>query len=242
MGRRAMGTRMTTGTGTITTTRTTIRMNTEPATEDVLKLAQWFSPGFPVGAFAWSHGLEAALAEGRVVRGSVEAWLEGVLEDGAGRADAALLAAAYGSEGDALTEVDALARALAPSAERLAETVDQGTAFARTVSALWPDRAVSPMAYPVAVGRAAALHGLPLELTATMYVQAVIGNLVAVATRAVPLGQTEAQAMLARLTKRCEAVAQEAIAGGLDNLGTASFAADVAAMRHEGLYSRVFRS
>ncbi|WP_074257537.1 urease accessory protein UreF [Vannielia litorea] len=218
-------------------------MSTEPAgTEAVLRLAQWFSPGFPVGAFAWSHGLETALAEGRVDRGGVEAWLEGVLEDGAGRADAALLAAAHGAEGAALAGVDALARALAPSAERLAETVEQGTAFARTVSALWPDRAVEALAYPVAVGRAAALHGLALELTAVMYLQGFIGNLVAVATRAVPLGQTEAQAMLARLTARCEGVARQAIAGGIEGLGTASFAADVAAMRHETLYSRVFRS
>ncbi|WP_261385207.1 urease accessory protein UreF [Vannielia litorea] len=232
---------MSTGMGTIMAMGT--RMTTEAtATEAVLRLAQWLSPGFPVGAFAWSHGLEAALVEGRVTRESVEDWLAGVLEDGAGRADAALLAAAHGAEGDALAEVDALARALAPSAERLAETVEQGTAFARTVTALWPEREVEAMAYPVAVGRAAGLHGLPLELTATMYLQAFIGNLVAVATRAVPLGQTEAQAILARLTERCEAVARAAIAGGLDRLGTASFAGDVAAMRHEALYSRVFRS
>ncbi len=228
--------------GMRTIMNTGIRMSTEAATPAVLRLAQWFSPGFPVGAFAWSHGLEAALAEGRVDRGSVEAWLEGVLVEGAGRADAALLAEAYGAEGAALAEVDALARSLAPSAERLAETVEQGTAFAATVSALWPDCAVEAAAYPVAVGRAAALHGLPLELTVVMYLQGLIGNLVAVATRAVPLGQTEAQGMLARLTARCEAVAEEAIDGGIEGLGTASFAADVAAMRHEGLYSRVFRS
>ncbi|MFY0635104.1 MAG: urease accessory protein UreF [Vannielia sp.] len=226
----------------IMATTTGIRMSTERSTAAVLRLAQWFSPGFPVGAFAWSHGLESALAEGRVARGSVEAWLEGILEQGAGRADAALLAAAHGADGAALAEVDALARALAPSAERLAETLEQGTAFAATVSALWPERAVEAAPYPVAVGRAAGLHGLPLELTAVMYLQALIGNLCAVATRAVPLGQTEAQAMLARLTHRCEAVAGEAIAGGLEGLGTASFAADVAAMRHEALYSRVFRS
>ncbi|QDC08848.1 urease accessory protein UreF [Oceanicola sp. D3] len=216
--------------------------NPGAAAADVLRLAQWFSPGFPVGAFAWSHGLEAALAEGRVDRDGVESWLEGILTDGAGRADVALLAEAHGAEGAALGEVDALARAMAPSAERMAETVEQGTAFATTVSALWPDLPVEPAAYPVAVGRAAGLHGLPLELTAVMYLQAFIGNLVAVATRAVPLGQTEAQAILARLTGRCEAVAQAAIASGLEGMGTASFAADVAAMRHEALYSRVFRS
>ena len=219
-------------------------MSTEPASpEALLRLTQWLSPAFPVGAFAWSHGLEAALAEGRVTRETVNDWLEGVLEHGAGRADAALLAAAYraGTEAE-LEEVDALARALAPSAERLAETVEQGTAFAATVSALWPEHPLPAMAYPVALGRAARLHDLPLDLTATLYLQAFIGNLCAAATRAMPLGQTEGQAILARLTARCEAVAQAALADAPEEIASASFAADVDAMRHEALYSRIFRS
>lgn len=219
-------------------------MATDPADQSaILRLGQWLSPAFPVGAFAWSHGLEAALATGTVTRATVEDWLEDVLTQGAARADATLLAHAFRAESpEALAEINALSRALAPSAERLAETLQQGQAFAATVSAIWPDRALPALTYPVALGRAAALHDLPLPLTATLYLQAFAANLTSAATRLVPLGQTGAQGILARLTALCPQVAEAALADGLDDIASASLAADTASMRHETLYSRLFRS
>ncbi|MEQ9053685.1 MAG: urease accessory UreF family protein, partial [Roseovarius confluentis] len=71
-------------------------MSTEP---DILTLAQWLSPAYPVGAFAYSHGLELAIREGWISDAeTLRAWLAGVLADGSGRSDAVFLAAAHRAE------------------------------------------------------------------------------------------------------------------------------------------------
>uniref|UniRef100_UPI00351614F9 urease accessory protein UreF n=1 Tax=Nioella sp. TaxID=1912091 RepID=UPI00351614F9 len=67
-------------------------------------------------------------------------------------------------------------------------------------------------------------------------------NLVSAAIRIVPLGQTEGQAALARLSRLCPAIADEALQDTLDDIGSSAFLADIASMRHETLYSRIFRS
>lgn len=206
--------------------------------EAVLTLQQWLSPGYPVGAFAYSHGLEQAAAEGGVRdAATLAAWLGDVLEHGAGRADAVLLHAAHAGD----QEADAVARAFAASAGRLRETLEQGAAFARVTGAVWGAEA-EPCAYPVAVGRAARSLGLPAGLTAAMYLQAFAGNLVAAVQRLAPVGQTEAMRVLAGLAPLCRDVAARAPETGLDGLAGAAFLSDIAAMRHEGKAVKVFRT
>lgn len=212
-------------------------------TDRLLTLAQLFSPSFPIGAFAYSHGLETVVADG-VVRdaGTFHDWAAGVLTHGAGRADSVQLVAAFRAENaTAVAAADALARALAPSRERLLETEKQGAAFADTASRVW-DLAVPPLAYPIAVGCVARLLDLPLSDVLRLYLHAFAANLTAAATRVVPLGQTEAQGVLRRLTPLCEDLARDALAADTDDIGSASFAADIASMRHETQYSRLFRS
>lgn len=203
-------------------------------------LLAWLSPGFPVGAFAWSHGLEAAVAAGEVRdRESFRDWLRDVAVAGAGRSDAVLLAAAWRDpEAEGPAE---LAAALQPSAERRAESLTQGAAFARVAGEAW-GRAFPPAPYPVAVGRAARAAGVPLEMAAALYVQAFAANLVAAALRLFPLGETAGQAVLAELAPRFREVAAEAIAADPEDVGGAALAADLASMRHEDLSPRLFRS
>ena len=58
------------------------------------RLAVWLSPAFPVGAFAYSHGLEWAAERAWVRdRATLEAWLRDLLEHGAPHNDLILLAA-----------------------------------------------------------------------------------------------------------------------------------------------------
>ena len=206
----------------------------------LLTLAQWFSPAFPVGAFSFSHGLERLVSDGAVTSAAaVRGWLEVVLEQGAGRNDLLLLAEAW--RGGDLVEADALARALAPSAERLVETAEQGEAFVRTVNAVW-GLDLPPLSMPVAVGAAARACALPLDAVARMYLQAMAANLVGAAVRIVPLGQTEGQVLLHGLAPLVERVAAAALEQPLESLGGAAFAADIASLRHETQYSRIFRS
>ena len=203
-------------------------------------LAAWFSPGYPVGAYSYSHGLEWAVEAGDVTDpATLGAWIRDVLAYGAGRSDAILLARALDA-GDPGPLAE-LAEALAPSAERHLETMAQGAAFARTTAAVH-GMAVPAMAYPVAVGHAARLLGLPAEATVTLFVQAFAANLVSAGVRLVPVGQTDGQRLLAELQPLAARVAAEARAAPLDAVGGLAQRGDLAAMRHETQYSRLYRS
>lgn len=224
-----------------TTPRTGIAtIPTMPIDARLLTLTQWLSPAYPVGAFAFSHGLEAAVAEGRVTEAaSLAAWLRDILEEGSGRTDAILigLAAAAGD----ITTVEALARAWQPSAERLREAERQGAAFARVTAEVWA-LDLPPLLLPVALGRAARLQGLDTEAVTALYLQAFAGNLVSAAQRLMGLGQTVAQAVLAGLAPLCLMVARQARGQGAGDLWSNAFASDIASMRHEVQEPRLFQS
>lgn len=207
----------------------------------LLTLVQWLSPAFPTGAFAYSHGLERVIAAGDVTdAASFEEWLRNILHYGAGWQDAVLLthALAEGADYDAL---DGLARALAPSAERLQESAEQGAALARMVSGL-TGRQLPPRMLPVAMGEATTPLGLPPDQVAQLYLQNVAGNLCTIATRHVPLGQTDGQGVLTRLLPEIAALGTRAASASLDDLGSCALAADLAAFQHETQDVRIFRT
>lgn len=209
----------------------------------LLTLAQWLSPAYPIGAFAYSHGLESAVRAGWVADAEgLRAWLTDVLEHGSGRADAIWLHLAHGcDDAQALLALDAEARAFSPARERLREGTRQGASFARTTAAVWglelPD-----LLLPLALGRAAHLTGMDPVPVAALYLHSFAGNLAAAAQRLMPLGQTAAQKVLADLTPLCTELAEATAGAGLDDIASAAFLSDVAAMKHETLEPRIFQS
>ena len=208
--------------------------------DPLLTLHTWLSPAFPVGAFAYSHGLETAIAEGTVTdAASARDWIGAILRHGAGRNDAVLLAHAL--RGEDPKELDALARALCASRERLLETEKIGAAFAETVAGAWQGDG-TPRAYPVALGIAARAKGLPEAETVSLYLLALVSNLVSACIRLVPLGQTEGQRIIAAFAPTIDAVSTQARAASLDDIGGCALAADIASMRHETQSVRLFRS
>jgi urease accessory protein len=227
----------------------------EPGGARELPLFLWLSPAFPVGSFAYSHGLEWAVEAGDVVdAASLLDWLADLSRYGAPRMDAILFALAHRAAAAAdwprLNEVNALAVALAGSAERRLEATAQGAAFRVAARAAWdcealgrvPERDGEPIAYPIAVAAAAAGHGMARERALAAFVVAVFANLVSAAVRLSVVGQTDGQRALAAILPQLEAMAREAAGATLDDLGAAAFRSDIAAMRHETQYSRLFRS
>jgi urease accessory protein len=221
----------------------------------MVPLLAWLSPSYPVGAYAYSHGLEWAAEAGDIgTADRLAAWLAEILEHGAGRTDAILLAiahrAAMATDRLALTEVNDLALALAPSPELRLETRQQGRSFLDTTLAAWPAPGLSALAavlndevaYPVAVGVAAASHGVPLLRTGEAFLLAFMQNLVSAALRLVPIGQTAGTRVLAGLAPGVSALAQETLALGPDDIGSATFRADLGSFLHETQYTRLFRS
>jgi urease accessory protein len=215
----------------------------------------WLSPAFPVGGFAFSHGLEWAAEKGWIKdRATLETWLIDLIELGSAHNDMTLLAAAWRAiaSGDdaALAQVCELAVALQPSAERHLETVTQGGAFIAQIEASWPCNGMTSLrrawpgeiTYSVAVGVAAASHRVALGHTLEGYALAFLGNLISAAVRLGFIGQTDGQKTLAALVGRAQQAARRSAASTLDDLGGACWRSDLASVQHETQYTRLFRS
>lgn len=216
------------------------RMSTDTR---LLTLAQWLSPAFPVGGFAYSHGVETAIAEARIVTGAeLEEWLRDILRHGTGRSDAIWIGLAHRTpETRALLRLDAEARAFSPARERLREADRQGAAFVRTVNAVW-SLDLPPVLMPLAVGAAAGRLGIEARMAAMLHLQAFTANLVSAAIRLAPIGQTEGQRIVAALAADCAALADLAGRATQDDIHSIAFMSDIMAMRHETLEPRVFQS
>jgi urease accessory protein len=215
----------------------------------------WLSPAFPVGGFSYSSGIEWAVEAGDIVDAATLAdWLDALLRDGSGLCDAIFLVHAYraaeAGEDAALRDVAELAAAFVPSRERQLETTSQGRAFIDITRAAWNAAGLdamiaacsTPLIYPVAVGVVAAMHSVPLAPTLHAFLHALISNWISAASRLVPLGQTDSQRVLVRLEAAAVATADRALNASLDDLGSATFRADLASLRHETQYTRLFRS
>lgn len=217
-------------------------------TAALVRLMIWLSPAFPVGGFNYSHGLEEAVASGLVAdRDSLVTWIEGLLLRGSAWNDLVLLAEAWRRTGEDcdLMEVADLAEALAGSAERRLETMNQGGAFLAAASK-WEGGTTTGLgsraALPVAVGACSARSGLPLEACLAAFLQAFVSNQVQAAQRLMPIGQTGGIEALSALEPLIGETAARAALSTLDDLGSSTLNAEIAAMRHETMPSRIFVS
>ena len=212
--------------------------------QSLARLLAWLSPAFPIGAFAYSHGLEWAV-EAREVsdQATLFGWVEDVLRHGAGRSDAILLRHSHRAPDlQALLRLAELAEAAQPGRERRDETLGQGSAFL-LAGAVWGGCGLQGgVAYPVAFGALTRAQGVPEDPAALGFLHAFAANLVSAAVRLVPLGQTAGLRTVAALEQVVAAVAEETRGAGLDEIGGACFRSDIAAMRHETQHTRLFRT
>lgn len=219
------------------------------------RLMAWLSPSYPVGAFSYSSGIEWAVEAGDIRdAASLRHWLAVVIAEGSGFCDAVFFVHAHRAvmtaDDEALRAVAELAAAFVPAKERFLETTAQGAAFIEATAAAWPCPALErlaaawpgPTALPVAVATACAGHGIACAPALNAFLHALTANLISAGVRLIPLGQTDGQRLLAALEANVAAAAQRALAMPLDEVGACAFRADLASMRHETQYTRLFRS
>lgn len=215
----------------------------------------WLSPSFPVGAFSYSSGLEWAVEAGDVTDiATLHDWLSVMMANGSGFCDGIFLAQAHRcvarNDMAALNELAALAAAYVSSRERQLETTAQGRAFIEIATAAWNSarladviaRIDEPAVYPVAVGIVGAAHGIALPLLLHGFLHAQAANWISAAARLIPLGQTDSQRAIVAMEPVVAATADRALAATPDDLGSMTFRSDIASMRHETQYTRLFRS
>lgn len=219
------------------------------------RLMTWLSPSFPVGAFSYSSGIEWAVEAGDIGDAvSLRDWLSSMLADGSGFCDGVFLAHAHRAtslcDRAGLRDVAELAAAFVPSRERFLETSAQGRAFIDIARAAWNcdgleqmvDHCDSTIVYPVAVGLLSGVHSIPLAATMHAFLHALASNWISAGARLIPLGQTDSQRVLALLEPVVVSTAKRALEASLDDLGSSTFRADLASVRHETQYTRLFRS
>ena len=221
----------------------------------LFRLMAWLSPAYPVGAFSYSSGIEWAVEAGDIKDAeTLRAWLAVMIGEGSGFCDAVFFVHAHraiAAKDDAgLRAVAELAAAMVPSKERLLETTTQGRAFLDATRAAWPCEALARLdaawdgavALPVAVGIACAGHSIGCEAALRAFLHALTANWISAGVRLIPLGQTDGQRLLAALEPVVAATATRALKTSLDDVGSAALRTDIASMRHETQYTRLFRS
>lgn len=208
--------------------------------EDRLRLVQWLSPAFPIGGFAYSQGLEEPMATSLIRNAEeVEGWVRDVLRFGTPQMDAVFVAQAMGgADPEMLSD---LIRALACSAERDIELMEQGRAFASLMSGI-SGETVSVRPYPVAVGLAVRALRVPVQEVLALFLHGAAAQMVSAATRFLPLGQSQSQTLLAGLVPLIAQLAARAALTPLEDIATFTPGADMAMMRHETLDVRIFRT
>jgi urease accessory protein len=218
------------------------------------RLLAWTSPGYPTGAFSYSHGLEPAVEDG-LVRNADQLvdYVSASLERGCAFIDAVMFVSAWRASGDTglLNEITDEAAAWRATSELALESRQQGAAFLAVTRKAWPHPALEVFAamrkgqatpHAVAVAVACAAHGVPLQPALEAFLHGFAANLVSAGVRLIPLGQTDGQMALARLAALIPAVAASALAADRDELGSSAFMLDLLSMRHETQYTRLFRS
>lgn len=217
-------------------------------TEKLARLLQLASPALPVGAYAYSQGLEPAIEAGTVRDcASAERWIGDVLAHSLARMEAPVflrLCAAW-TAGDvaAAQHWNEFFLASRETAELRAETAQMGYSLARLLPQLEAgDVPLEEPSFPAAFTYAVAAWGIDPHDALVAYLWSWLENQVLAAVKALPLGQTDGQRMLASLAARLEDITRRA--ARLDDKALGNFVPGLALLssHHETQYSRLFRS
>ncbi len=206
------------------------------------KVMAWLSPSFPIGAFAYSHGLEFEICEGNVSTSEdLYEWLKDILRFGSAWNDLVLFCNAYKTDINSLNELSDIAKAFAQSKERYYETIEMGAAFSKIISSVEGVN-FKGMPLPIIMGYISKIENVSLEYILPLYAHSFVSNLISVSIRLLPLGQTEAQKLLFSLFPIIDEVSKEALKSNISNMRNKCVIADLSSMKHETLKVRLFKT
>jgi urease accessory protein len=217
----------------------------------LLRLCHLVSPALPVGAYAYSQGLEYAVQAGWVVdEASTLEWLQGLSRHGLGTLDLPILlrlhAAWSANDVAALQDWNAQLIASRECAELRAEERHLGQALARVLIELELHEARSwrepAPAFATMFALAAVRWHIAAAETLSGYLWAWSENQVLAALKLVPLGQSAGQRLLHRLTDSMPGIVEHALTLRDEAIGVGVISQALASALHESQYSRLFRS
>mgnify|MGYP006268676279 CR=1 FL=1 len=219
----------------------------------LLYLLQLASPALPIGAYSYSEGLETLVIDQIIIdKNTLENWIKTNLNSGYIRIETALMLRAYKAvqlgELNTLIKWNHWATAARESEELRQQSAQMGNSLIKLLLDLkLPLQEIAtamgkPCNYPIAFGIAAAHWEIDSQAAILGYLQSWATNLITAGVKLIPLGQTTGQKILLELQSTLINTSQDILALEDDDLSSCSWGLSLASMKHETLYSRLFRS
>ena len=205
--------------------------------KDPLQILQiWFSSSFPVGSYAYSHGLEALIDDDKIKnRDDVREYLEALLFYGSLRNDYIFLKSVYLGE-----EINDLILASASSKERHTEMIDMGNSFRKIMKDSWELVLEENTSFVYCISKAALHFNIKFDDLIKFYLQSYISNLINVCVKHIPMSQKDGQILNVNFIDQIQKFLDQSYQLTLKDIGTSFFIGDIFAIKHENLDSRIY--
>ena len=205
--------------------------------KDPLQILQiWFSSSFPVGSYAYSHGLEAII-DNKLInnKNDVEEFLNALLFNGTLRNEYIFIKSIY--EGK---EINNLILSSASSKERQIEMVDMGNSFRKIMKQSWDLELAENTAFTYCLTKAAIHFNIKFEYLIKFYLQSFISNLINVCVKHIPISQKDGQKLNVIFINKIQDFLQKSEKLNLEDIGSTFFIGDLFSIKHENLETRIY--
>ena len=199
-------------------------------------LQVWFSSSFPIGSYAYSHGLEALIDDKKIKNNNdVKEFLDALLFYGTLRNDYIFMKSIY--KGD---EINQLILASAPSKERQIEMIDMGNSFRKIMKDSWELSLPENTSFIYCLAKAGLYFDIKFDDLIKFYLQSFISNLINVCVKHIPMSQKDGQSLNVIFINQIQEFLTHSDKLTLKDIGTTFFIGDIFAIKHENLDSRIY--
>ena len=199
-------------------------------------LQVWFSSSFPIGSYAYSHGLEALIDNKKIKnRDDVKEFLDALLFYGTLRNDYIFLKSIYKGE-----EINQLILASASSKERQIEMIDMGNSFRKIMKDSWELSLPENTSFIYCLAKAGLHFDIKFNDLIKFYLQSFISNLINVCVKHIPMSQKDGQSLNVIFINQIQDFLTHSDKLTLKNIGSTFFIGDIYAIKHENLDSRIY--
>ena len=199
-------------------------------------LQVWFSSSFPIGSYAYSHGLEALIDDKKIKnKDDVKEFLDALLFYGTLRNDYIFIKSIY--KGD---EINQLILASASSKERQIEMIDMGNSFRKIMKDSWELSLPENTSFIYCLAKAGLHFDIKFDDLIKFYLQSFISNLINVCVKHIPMSQKDGQSLNVIFINQIQEFLSHSDKLTLKDIGTTFFIGDIFAIKHEYLDSRIY--
>ena len=196
----------------------------------------WFSSSFPIGSYAYSHGLEALIDDKKIKnKDDVKEFLDALLFYGTLRNDYIFMKSIYKGE-----EINKLILASASSKERRIEMMDMGNSFRKIMKDSWELSLPENTSFIYCLAKAGLHFNIKFDDLIKFYLQSFISNLINVCIKHIPMSQKDGQSLNVIFINQIQEFLTHADKLTLKDIGSTFFIGDIFAIRHEYLDSRIY--